>query len=209
MKSVSSISLPLALGLLVCAGSARVLHADADCLSCHGEASMQDASGHSIAVNADKFHASIHGTLKCNDCHTAIHDYPHPQPAPVNCESCHADEAKTLRTSVHADGREHPCTSCHGNAHEIVTKADPKSTVYPLNVPKTCGSCHGNPAIAKKHGLPNVYSMYLDSIHGFALGKEGLLVAANCTSCHGSHKILSHTDPQSPTYRTNIAATCG
>ena len=92
---------------------------------------------------------------------------------------------------------DHPCTSCHGDAHQIVTKTDPQSPVYPLNIPKTCGSCHGNEAMAKKYHLPNVYALYIDSIHGFALGKEGLLVAANCTSCHGSHKILSHNDPQS------------
>ena len=66
------------------------------------------------------------------------------------------------------------------------TKTDPNSTVYPLNIPKTCGGCHGDPAMAKKFHLPNVYALYIDSIHGFALGKEGLLVAANCTSCHGS-----------------------
>jgi len=63
--------------------------------------------------------------------------------------------------------------------------------------------------MAKKHGLSNVYASYIDSIHGFAIGKEGLLVAANCTSCHGSHKILSHKNPQSSTFRANIPATCG
>ena len=63
--------------------------------------------------------------------------------------------------------------------------------------------------MAKKHGLPNVYPMYIDSIHGFALSKEGLLVAANCNSCHGSHHILSHNDPQSRTYKVNIPKTCG
>ena len=71
--------------------------------------------------------------------------------------------------------------------------------VYPLNIPSTCGKCHGNDGMAKKYHLPNVYPLYIDSIHGFALGKEGLLVAANCTSCHGSHHILSHTNPASPT----------
>ncbi len=49
-----------------------------------------------------------------------------------------------------------------------------------------------------KHGLANVYPNYMDSIHGFALSKEGLLVAANCQSCHGSHSILSHTNPAEP-----------
>jgi predicted CXXCH cytochrome family protein len=63
--------------------------------------------------------------------------------------------------------------------------------------------------MAKKNGLPNVYPLYMDSIHGFALSKEGLLVAANCQSCHGSHSIKSHTDPSSPTYKVNIPNTCG
>jgi len=49
----------------------------------------------------------------------------------------------------------------------------------------------------------------MDSIHGFALTKDGLLVAASCSSCHGTHKILSHTNPDSRTYRTNIPAACG
>jgi predicted CXXCH cytochrome family protein len=210
MKNFVSFSLTAFASVLLLAIPARPLHADVDCLSCHGDPTLQDSSGKNIGVSGDKFHASIHGSLKCTDCHSSIHDYPHPdKPAPVKCESCHAEEGSALAGSVHAKASDHPCTSCHGNAHLIVTKTDPTSPVYPLNIPKTCGSCHGNEAMAKKYHLPNVYSMYLDSIHGFALGKEGLLVAANCTSCHGSHKILRHTDPQSSTYRTNIPATCG
>ncbi|HLJ75791.1 MAG TPA: hypothetical protein VKT75_00180, partial [Acidobacteriaceae bacterium] len=86
MKTVTSLALVFLGLLLVC--PAKPLYADADCLSCHGDATMQDAAGHSISVNADKFHASIHGSLKCNDCHTAIHDYPHPdKPAAVQCET--------------------------------------------------------------------------------------------------------------------------
>jgi predicted CXXCH cytochrome family protein len=186
------------------------LHAQTDCLSCHGDASMQDAAGHSVAVDGKTFGDSIHGSLKCNDCHTTIKEYPHPdQVAKVECKSCHADEASNLAGSVHADSAEHPCTSCHGNAHAIFPKGDSRSAVYPLNVPKTCGTCHGNEGMAKKHGLPSVYPLYVDSIHGFALSKEGLLVAANCQSCHGSHHILSHNDPQSPTYKSNIPKTCG
>ena len=81
---------------------------------------------------------------------------------------------------------------------QIFPKTDPRSAVYPLNIPRTCGACHGNDGMAKKHGLPNVYPLYIDSIHGFALSKEGLLVAANCQSCHGSHHILSHTESAEP-----------
>ena len=92
-----------------------------------------------------------------------------------------------------------PCTSCHGDAHAIFPKDDPRSAVYPLNIPRTCGNCHANEALAKKYGLQNVYATYMDSIHGYAVSKEGLLVAANCMSCHGSHNILSHKDPKSTT----------
>jgi predicted CXXCH cytochrome family protein len=210
MRTLSSFGLTLFTSALLLIVPARPLHADVDCLSCHSDTTLQDANGKNVGVDANKFHAGVHGILKCSDCHKDIHDYPHPDhPAKVQCESCHADEATALAASVHSNKAEHPCTSCHGNAHEIVTKTDPNSTVYPLNIPKTCGTCHGNPEMAQKYHLPNVYALYIDSIHGFALGKEGLLVAANCTSCHGSHKILPHTDPQSRTNRANIAATCG
>jgi hypothetical protein len=208
MKTASSIA--FALGALLVFAAPRVAQAQTDCLACHGDKSLQDAAGHSVGVDAGVFGASLHGSMKCGDCHATITEYPHPdQVTPVKCESCHAGEAEGLVGSVHANRAEHPCTSCHGDAHAIFPKNDPRSTVYPLNIPHTCGACHGNDAMAKKHGLPNVYPQYIDSIHGFALSKEGLLVAANCQSCHGSHHILSHTDPQSPTYKANVPKTCG
>ncbi len=186
------------------------LAAQTDCLACHGDAGMTDSGGHSISVDGKTFSSSIHGSLKCGDCHADIKEYPHPDKvAKVECKNCHADESSSLAGSVHADAKEHPCTSCHGDAHSIFPKADSRSKVYPLNVPATCGQCHSNQGMGQKHGLPSIYPQYIDSIHGFALSKEGLLVAANCQSCHGSHHILSHTDPQSPTYKTNIPKTCG
>ncbi len=210
MKTASSIALVLATFALLACAVPVVAQANADCLACHADASAQDAAGHSISVDGSKFGASLHGSLKCVECHTTIKEYPHPeQITPVKCESCHADQAAGLAGSVHSVKAEHPCISCHGDAHSIFPKDDPRSAVYPLNIPRTCGACHANDAMAKKHGLPNVYPMYIDSIHGFALSKEGLLVAANCQSCHGSHHILSHKDPQSPTYKTNIPKTCG
>jgi len=210
MKTVSSIALAFAALALVFGPGRGMAQANSDCLACHADASMQDGSGHSISVDGHKFGASLHGSLKCVDCHTSIKEYPHPeQITAVKCESCHTDQAEGLAGSVHSVKAEHPCTSCHGDAHSIFPKNDPRSAVYALNVPRTCGACHGNDAMAKKHGLPNVYPLYMDSIHGFALGKEGLLVAANCQSCHGSHHILSHKDPQSPTYKANIPKTCG
>ena len=153
--------------------------AQTDCLACHADKTMQDVAGHSISVDGDKFSASIHGTLQCNSCHADIKEYPHPDHiAKVDCKTCHADEWSKLSISVHSSSKEHPCTSCHGSAHEIFPKTDSRSAVYPLNIPKTCGQCHSDGAMATKKGLPSVYPHYMDSIHGFALSKEGLLVAA-------------------------------
>lgn len=181
-----------------------------DCLSCHGTPGMQDSSGRSISIAADRFHSSVHGALGCNACHIDIKAFPHPvHPAPVNCANCHAQEAAGVAGSVHADGSTVSCINCHGSPHAIVAVTDPSSPVYPLNIPHTCGRCHGNAAFDKQHHLRNVYGAYVDSIHGAALRQEGLLVAANCSSCHGTHHILNHNNPQSSTYRTNIPATCG
>jgi protein-arginine kinase activator protein McsA len=183
---------------------------NSDCLTCHGQQGLADQAGHRLYVNGDKQKASVHGSLPCTACHTDIKGYPHPaHPAAVECSSCHADEARDVSASVHAKAAQHPCLACHGDPHAIVPVKDPQSPVYALNIPKTCGSCHSNPEMARKFGLPNVYSMYMDSIHGFALTRDGLLVAASCTSCHGTHKILSRNNPDSRTYRANIPATCG
>ncbi len=199
-----------ACAVLLLASLSPAVRAQTDCLSCHGDVTMQDAAGHNVGVDGNTFHSSVHADLGCSACHTSIKAYPHPDhPEAVKCVSCHADEAAALVGSVHEHSASQPCTTCHGTAHAILPKDNPKSAVYPLNIPATCGKCHGDAAMAKQHHLANVYPQYMDSIHGYAVSQEGLLVAANCESCHGSHHVLSHTNPLSPTYRTNIPATCG
>lgn len=202
--------LPLAIFTLLAVLLPARLFGQAECLACHADKDMKNAAGHSLSVDGDTFGKSIHGAIKCNDCHADVKQYPHPDHvARVQCGSCHAGQESDLKGSVHADGKDHPCTSCHGDAHSIFPKADARSAVYPLNVPTTCGHCHGKNGMAQKRGLDSVFPKYVDSIHGYALNKEGLLVAANCQSCHGSHKILSRNDPQSPTFKANIPNTCG
>jgi predicted CXXCH cytochrome family protein len=169
----------------------------AECLTCHDEKGVS-------------FQASVHGSANCTDCHTAIQGYPHPEKvAKVKCDTCHGDVVSGVATSVHSSSSPQPCQGCHGDAHGILPASNPKSGTYPSNLPRTCGACHGDAKFAKQHRIPEVYSLYMDSIHGFALTKEGLLVAASCVSCHGSHKVLSKTNPLSRTNRANIAATCG
>lgn len=185
----------LAIGWTVAlCGMARA--APLDCLSCHPEkASAND---------------SVHGVLSCTGCHADIRSFPHPDKiAPVDCASCHGSNATALASSVHAGPGAQACLNCHGDAHSILPSSDPKSATYPGNLPRTCGACHGKAETANKAGLPDVYSSYIDSIHGRALTKEGLLVAASCSSCHGSHAILASKDPKSRTNHANIPSTCG
>ena len=185
--------------ILSLALAAKALAADpsAECMSCHDQ-------------EGANFKASVHGSAGCTNCHTTIRGYPHPEnPPKVKCDTCHAESAAGVAESVHVAASPQPCKGCHGDPHGMLAKGDPKSSVYPLNMPRTCGTCHGDKKLAKKYGLPEVYSMYLDSIHGFALTRDGLLVAATCSSCHGSHKILHSRNPNSRTAHANIPATCG
>ena len=184
------------------------------CLACHGQEGVKDSKGHSIDVDPKHFSSSVHGALGCQACHTDVTEFPHKLPVKkVACASCHAGEESDFQVSVHhlvMNSSSSPaCLDCHGDPHDVVPVKDSRSPVYALNLPRTCGACHGNPKLAKEYGLPNVYSMYIDSIHGFALTRDGLLVAATCTSCHGAHKILAPNNPHSPVNRRNIPATCG
>jgi predicted CXXCH cytochrome family protein len=193
MNWSAAVALALALAFHVLADGPP----NAECLTCHDE-------------KGASFQASVHGSLSCTGCHTAIKGYPHPEnQAGVKCEGCHADPVAGVNASVHAKASPQPCRGCHGDPHGILAASDPKSGIYPSNLPRTCGACHGDAKFAKSHNLKEVYSLYMDSIHGFALTQDGLLVAASCSSCHGSHKILSKADPNSRTNRANVASTCG
>jgi nitrate/TMAO reductase-like tetraheme cytochrome c subunit len=119
--------------------------------------------------------------------------------------------------SIHARSRERPgseaatCRSCHGEAHSLLSKADARSPTYHLNLPRACAQCHADPDLAKRYGIPvgNVYQLYMDSIHGRALTRSGLMVAANCSDCHGAHEINPRDEPASRVFRANIPQTCG
>ena len=49
---------------------------------------------------------------------------------------------------------------------------------------------------------------FFESYHGLA-AQYGSTVAANCRSCHGYHKILPSSDPDSMIHPTHLVETCG
>jgi cytochrome b subunit of formate dehydrogenase len=190
-----------------------------ECLACHGDPTMTrevDGKQISLSVSPDAFKTSIHGAMfACVDCHTDVKTSPHETtPARISCATCHADQQAAYERSYHAkaikagDGQAATCVSCHGSPHELLPASDPKSRVSHVNIPATCGTCHGQKYVMEASGhSAQPFSSYLQSVHGKAVA-AGSEKAAVCTDCHGSHEILAATDSQSSIFRFNVPTTC-
>jgi len=133
------------------------------CGMCHSAVAEQyHASVHGQALAKGISQAPI-----CTDCH-GEHKIIKPSNAasPVNaahirdtCGSCHGDVRLSRKFGMPADrlvsfdasfhglaAKEGVqtvanCASCHG-VHNILASSDPRSTINPKNLPKTCGRCH-------------------------------------------------------------------
>lgn len=208
----------LILGVVFLTGAA----AFAQCLDCHGDNTLakKDSLGHEISlfVSDSTFKASAHGSMECSDCHGTITEFPHAEKLPkVQCGTCHSSEVEVYqyhgRLKV-GEGKDIPeCADCHGH-HDILTATAKESKVNPLNLPGTCGKCHENVDLVKKHQIPmdKPVEVFESSVHGKAsLG--GIYKAATCNDCHSSngtaHIILSPGDARSSINHFNIPKTCG
>lgn len=160
-----------------------------DCSDCHGGDPDTDDEDEAMWENE-----TFVGAISRND-------------QPELCGSCHADPAYMrqynpgLRTDQLAQywtsnhgmdlkkGSEDVavCTSCH-DVHGIRSVDDPRSSVYALNIPETCGTCHTDTEMMKKYGLPaDQVEKYNRSVHGMALLEKGDVYAPTCNDCHGNH----------------------
>jgi len=186
-----------------------------NCATCHQRASeTYDASAHAIALR--------NGTLAsatCKDCH-GHHEVPHlgDPGSPVNasqliatCAQCHTEAASDLEESSHGKGvarghRDAPnCLDCHsGHQIESLKAASPLKISHDI-----CGKCHASERLNTRFRLPHrQVDTFFESYHGLA-AQGGSTKAANCASCHGWHKILPSTDPQSTVHKANLIKTCG
>ncbi|MCS7198528.1 MAG: NapC/NirT family cytochrome c [Candidatus Bipolaricaulota bacterium] len=160
----------------------------------------------------------MHKDLACTSCHSDVHRVPHePPPAPVTahaCAGCHPEQVQQYQQSIHGQaqaqgiGEAARCADCH-SVHAIFPKFDSRSSVFVRNLPRTCGRCHERSELSERFGIAaRRYSTYWESYHGLSV-KYGNLIAANCSSCHGSHLILATSDPQSSVHPNNLPQTCG
>jgi cytochrome b subunit of formate dehydrogenase len=103
------------------------------CTDCHGEHKILKHTSEASSVNA----AHLRDT--CGSCHGDVRltrKFGMPSDRLVSFDaSFHGLAAKAGSQTVAN------CASCHG-VHNILPSSDPKSTINPANLPKTCGQCH-------------------------------------------------------------------
>lgn len=141
---------------------------------------------------------------------------------PQFCAKCHSDpnymrrfnprvstdQFDRYKTSTHGkllqkgDTKVATCIDCHG-VHGIRDAKDARSSVYPLNIPATCGKCHADAEYMQGHDIPtDQVAQYRQSVHGITLLEKGDLAAPTCNDCHGNHGA-------SPPGAPSIAFICG
>jgi len=119
------------------------------CGSCHrGILREWQDSAHGALVSAGK-----DGPV-CSNCHEP-HAIKRPDTAKVRhevadrCGGCHTQGGKSFHDSYHGKAsslnnlQAAACADCH-TPHANLPKSNPKSSIHPDNLAKTCGACHQN-----------------------------------------------------------------
>ncbi len=93
------------------------------------------------------------------------------------------------------------CLACHP-VHNMRVATDPLSSLHPLNLEETCGSCHREQRTGMREGVHHAAGMQ----NGFGAGTP-----LDCRRCHGedAHRILPVDDSQSPVYLNHQVELCG
>ncbi len=103
------------------------------CTDCHGEHKIIRHTSESSPVNA----AHIRDT--CGSCHGDVRltrKFGMPSDRLVSFDSSYHGLAAKAGSQTVAN-----CASCHG-VHNILPSSDPRSTINPRNLARTCGKCH-------------------------------------------------------------------
>jgi len=177
-----------------------------------------------LDINAEGLQNSVHGKLNCLNCHADIEQIPHTKDGlqAVDCVDCHLSlnagaapvrkswlsqpegmeiviNTKRYTHSIHADASKEnnaQCADCH-TAHYVYPKENPQSSVYRLNSPEMCGTCHHQ-----------ALEEYRRSIHGAALKRPWQGDSATCADCHSSHQISEKEEVDAHRVVTEQCSTC-
>jgi len=108
--------------------------------------------------------------------------------------SLRIDQVSEYYTSVHGkrlreqkDPKVATCANCH-KPHSIRPANDARSSVHPLHVADTCGTCHANKEHMASYKIPtDQVAKYKQSVHWKMISVKGDLSAPTCNDCHGNH----------------------
>ena len=187
------------------------------CGKCHQKNGKATINTHLKEINVfSEYSSSVHGkglnekgllvSAVCIDCHTSHsvlkesdeNSTVNPKNVPKTCSKCHKSIYEEYMSSDHAyngndKNKKFPtCANCH-TAHTI-TEIDKDKFLTQITL--QCGSCH------KK-----LSQTYMETYHGKAY-TLGYLKAARCSDCHGAHKILNISNPESMVSQKHIVQTC-
>ena len=206
------------------------------CAQCHENINLttkyQILIDHPIEVYKNSVHglateSGVDVAATCNDCHStggSAHRILSPGDPkssinhfniPAMCGQCHAGIEKEFLEGIHGqlvirgEADSPVCTHCHGE-HGIISPSDPRSPVSSIRLAEaTCSPCHESITLTEKYGLrTGRLTSFIDSYHGLKT-KAGDTHVANCASCHGVHKILPSSNPESSIHSDNLQETCG
>lgn len=135
----------------------------ADCGKCH----PVERRKYSESIHWEKFSQGITEAPVCTDCHGEHTIFKvldpnspvNPAEIPYTCAKCHESVVFSKKFKIppkrlttyfntyhgiaikYGDTTVANCASCHGY-HEIYPSSDPRSSVHPSNIVKTCSKCH-------------------------------------------------------------------
>lgn len=176
-----------------------------NCLMCHKYSGMgrYEKTPNKIKkrifyINEDIFRSTVHGKLRCKDCHVKVDRIPHTDVEKVDCSTdCHIEDPSSkrefshkrivdsLKASIHGeDGTKNPkhkadlptCKYCHRNP--VINTGSDAHLAY-LNI---CTQCHANEEWAKRF-LNHQF---------FRMGKRRASkdIVALCGSCHENRRMM-------------------
>ncbi|MCF6248766.1 MAG: hypothetical protein L3J69_15630 [Desulfobacula sp.] len=192
-----------------------------NCLFCHRYPSIgrYDKTGKRrvFYLNEKKFANSVHGKLRCKNCHIGLNQIPHTDVKKVSCATkCHITEPSTNKEFSHANminkytqsvhggnGSGKPpypedlpnCTYCHDNRLYTPLKGLGIDTQAMLN--ETVGRCAG--CHTKKEWADKFYAHFTHRMKKRRTQRE---IVNLCTSCHGDkEKMARHGLESVDTYK--------
>jgi predicted CXXCH cytochrome family protein len=171
------------------------------CLECHGQQGInflfQNKESRGAYVDAEKFKASVHGSLGCSGCHSDFSKDSHPQrmfrskeqyaiKSALVCRQCHSDE-QIKKSPVHAallakEGAP-VCTACH-SPHVIIAVAGGKTTA---SEKQYCLGCHRHDLTMTMRNGETV-SLKADT----AAMDASVHAKLSCFDCHFGFSMTEH-----------------